>query len=76
LFGLWGGGGGGGRLNPWAWKEWLAELGFSWDRCYAVLRVSGFGTSTAYHMYTNRSNVLFWNVRGRTSSDPSNNNNL
>ena len=45
------------------WKAWLTEQGFTWDRCYAVLRISGPGTATAWHM--DRSNVLFWNVRGR-----------
>ena len=45
------------------WKQFLWENDFEWDRCYALGRVSGPGTCTGYHM--DRSNVLFWNVRGR-----------
>jgi hypothetical protein len=45
------------------WKRYLLDHGFTWDRCYALARVSGPNTSTGYHM--DRSNVLFWNVRGR-----------
>ena len=45
------------------WKRYLLEHGFTWDRCYALARVSGPNTCTGYHM--DRSNVLFWNVRGR-----------
>lgn len=45
------------------WKQYLLENDFEWDRCYALARVSGPGTCTGYHM--DRSNVLFWNVRGR-----------
>jgi len=48
-------------LNP--WKQYLLDNGFEWDRCYALARVSGPNTCTGYHM--DRSNVLFWNVRGR-----------
>jgi hypothetical protein len=45
------------------WKRYLLDHGFEWDRCYALARVSGPNTCTGYHM--DRSNVLFWNVRGR-----------
>ena len=45
------------------WKQHLLDNGFEWDRCYALARVSGPNTCTGYHM--DRSNVLFWNVRGR-----------
>lgn len=45
------------------WKQYLLDNGFEWDRCYALARVSGPDTCTGYHM--DRSNVLFWNVRGR-----------
>ena len=45
------------------WKRYLLDHGFTWDRCYALARVSGPNTCTGYHM--DRSNVLFWNVRGR-----------
>ena len=45
------------------WKRYLLDHGFGWDRCYALARVSGPNTCTGYHM--DRSNVLFWNVRGR-----------
>lgn len=45
------------------WKRYLLDNGFSWDRCYALARVSGPDTCTGYHM--DQSNVLFWNVRGR-----------
>ena len=45
------------------WKQFLLDNGFTWDRCYALARVSGPNTCTGYHM--DRSNVLFWNVRGR-----------
>ena len=45
------------------WKLYLLDHGFTWDRCYALARVSGSNTCTGYHM--DRSNVLFWNVRGR-----------
>jgi hypothetical protein len=48
-------------LNP--WKRYLLDNDFEWDRCYALGRVSGPNTCTGYHM--DRSNVLFWNVRGR-----------
>ena len=57
-------------LDP--WKRFLLDNGFTWDRCYALARVSGPNTCTGYHM--DRSNVLFWNVRGRKAfhgfSDP------
>jgi hypothetical protein len=45
------------------WKQYLVDNGFEWDRCYALARVSGPNTVTGYHM--DRSNVLFWNVRGQ-----------
>ena len=45
------------------WKQYLLENDFGWDRCYVLARVSGPDTCTGYHM--DRSNVLFWNVRGR-----------
>ena len=45
------------------WKQYLLENDFEWDRCYVLARVSGPDTCTGYHM--DRSNVLFWNVRGR-----------
>ncbi|HAA73557.1 TPA: hypothetical protein DCE37_00335 [Candidatus Latescibacteria bacterium] len=48
-------------LDP--WKQYLLDNDFEWDRCYALARVSGPNTCTGYHM--DRSNVLFWNVRGR-----------
>ena len=44
------------------WRAFLHDHGFSWDRCYAVMRVSGPGTVTGYHVDV--SNVLFWNVSG------------
>ena len=44
------------------WESFLRENGFSWDRCYAIMRVSGLATVTGYHV--DSSNVLFWNVRG------------
>ena len=47
-------------VNP--WKAFLTENDFTWDRCYAIMRVSGPGTVTGYHL--DISNVLFWNVRG------------
>ncbi len=44
------------------WKTFLRENGFTWDRCYGILRISGPQTVTGYHM--DGSNVLFWNARG------------
>lgn len=44
------------------WRDYLTANDFTWDRCYAVMRVSGPNTVTGYHM--DGSNVLFWNVRG------------
>lgn len=44
------------------WRQFLRDNGFSWDRCYALMRISGPGTVTGYHV--DGSNVLFWNVTG------------
>ena len=32
------------------WYAWLWGMGFEWDRCYSILRTSGAGTVTGYHM--------------------------
>ena len=35
-------------LTP--WQERLAEAGFTWERCYPILFISGVGAATNYHM--------------------------
>ena len=35
-------------LTP--WQERLAEAGFTWERCYPILFISGVGAATNYHV--------------------------
>lgn len=44
------------------WKKKLTESGFTWDRCYPILFISGPGCSTNYHM--DQSHVLAWQIHG------------
>ena len=48
-------------LRP--WQAWLREHGYTWERCYPIIRVSGRNSVTGYHVDV--SNVLFWQVYGR-----------
>jgi hypothetical protein len=44
------------------WKKCLARAGFTWDRCYPILFISGAGCSTNYHM--DQSHVVAWQMYG------------
>ncbi len=48
-------------LRP--WQAWLTAHGYTWERCYPIIRVSGRNSVTGYHVDV--SNVLFWQVYGR-----------
>ena len=47
-------------LDP--WQEALRREGFTWDRCYPIVFISGPGCATNYHM--DFSHVLAWQVYG------------
>lgn len=44
------------------WQEALTREGFTWDRCYPIVFISGRGCATNYHM--DFSQVLAWQVYG------------
>ncbi len=44
------------------WRAFLSSLGFTWQRCYPILFISGKGCSSTYHMDT--SHVLAWQISG------------
>lgn len=48
-------------LTP--WKAALQAAGFTFERCYPIIFISGKGCSTNYHM--DLSHVLAWQVYGR-----------
>jgi len=45
------------------WEAALQQAGFTFDRCYPIVFISGKGCSTNYHM--DFSHVLAWQVYGR-----------
>ena len=47
-------------LTP--WQEALTRNGFTWDRCYPIIFISGKGCATNYHM--DFSHVLAWQIHG------------
>lgn len=47
-------------LTP--WQEALRAAGFTWERCYPIVFISGIGCATNYHM--DFSQVLAWQVHG------------
>ncbi|WP_135553497.1 P-loop NTPase family protein [Paenibacillus cymbidii] len=47
-------------LQP--WQRALREAGFTWERCYPILFISGPGRTTNYHL--DYSHVLAWQVHG------------
>jgi hypothetical protein len=48
-------------LEP--WQAGLRAAGFSWERCYPIIFISGAGCSSSYHM--DFSHVLAWQIYGR-----------
>ncbi|WDR07251.1 hypothetical protein PSQ90_07455 [Devosia rhodophyticola] len=44
------------------WQDTLAAQGFTWERCYPIIFISGKGSATNYHM--DFSHVLAWQVFG------------
>jgi hypothetical protein len=44
------------------WQGSLTANGFTWDRCYPILFISGRGSATNYHM--DFSHVMAWQVYG------------
>ena len=44
------------------WRAMLAEAGFTWQRCYPILFISGPGCGSSYHMDV--SHVVAWQVYG------------
>lgn len=44
------------------WETLLRENGYSWERCYPIIFISGRGSSTNYHM--DFSHVLAWQIYG------------
>jgi len=47
-------------LTP--WQEALAEAGYTWDRCYPIIFISGKRCATNYHM--DYSHVMAWQIHG------------
>jgi len=47
-------------MDPWVKK--LSEAGFTWDRCYPILFISGPECATNYHM--DQSHVVAWQMYG------------
>jgi len=47
-------------LEP--WRQGLAAAGFTWERCYPIIFISGPGCATNYHM--DGSHVLAWQRYG------------
>lgn len=44
------------------WKKKLAAAGFTWERCYPIIFISGKGSATNYHM--DFSHVFAWQIYG------------
>jgi len=44
------------------WRTFLTQLGFTWQRCYPIIFISGKGGSSSYHV--DISHVLAWQVHG------------
>lgn len=44
------------------WQEALRAAGFTWERCYPIVFISGIGCATNYHM--DFSHVLAWQIHG------------
>jgi len=44
------------------WRTFLSELGFTWQRCYPIIFISGRECSSSYH--ADSSHVLAWQVHG------------
>lgn len=47
-------------LEP--WQRTLADNGFTWERCYPIIFISGKGCVTRYHM--DFSHVIAWQIYG------------
>lgn len=45
------------------WLDALRAQGFTWERCYPIIFISGAGAATNYHM--DFSHVLAWQIHGR-----------
>ncbi len=45
------------------WRTFLSQLGFTWQRCYPIIFISGKGCSSTYH--ADSSHVLAWQVYGK-----------
>ncbi len=50
-----------GVLDP--WRDALGQAGFTFDRCYPIIFISGKGCATNYHM--DLSHVLAWQIYGQ-----------
>lgn len=44
------------------WRTFLSRLGFTWQRCYPIIFISGKGCHSTYH--ADSSHVLAWQVSG------------
>jgi hypothetical protein len=44
------------------WRTFLSGMGFTWQRCYPIIFISGKGCSSSYH--ADISHVLAWQVHG------------
>jgi hypothetical protein len=44
------------------WEETLTANGFTWERCYPIVFISGKGSATNYHM--DFSHVMAWQIYG------------
>jgi hypothetical protein len=47
-------------LRP--WEQMLTAAGYTWERCYPIVFISGRGSATNYHM--DFSHVLAWQIYG------------
>jgi len=44
------------------WKAFLAQAGFTFDRCYPIIFISGPGANSSYHV--DGSDVVAWQIHG------------
>lgn len=44
------------------WRQSLTKAGFTWNRCYPIIFISGPGCATNYHM--DQSHVVAWQMYG------------
>ena len=44
------------------WRTFLSQFGFTWQRCYPIIFISGKGCRSTYH--ADSSHVLAWQVHG------------